>query len=46
MILHDTHHPVHEQHDQDERENEGEKEAAVAQQTESLTFPAKYFPKN
>ena len=40
-----THHPVHEQHDQDERENEGEKEAAVAQQTESLAFPAKCFPK-
>ena len=34
-----TDHPVHEQHDEDEREDEGEEKTTVTQQTEPLAFP-------
>ena len=34
-----TDHPVHEEHDEDEGEDEGQKETTVAKQAESLAFP-------
>ena len=37
-----TDHPVHEEHDENEGEDEGEKETTVAKQAESLAFPKDY----
>ena len=34
-----TDHPVHEEHDENEGEDEGEEETTVAKQAESLAFP-------